>query len=181
MAVLVNGAGNEVTSQMDADLFTMIFGTKRMVFNIGRKMQAEIVDNNTVRIYDGELISKGRLVYIIPNTYDVFKIETGVQGVIRYDIIGYRLYRNSGKELCEGFVKKDVGIAGVIEEKNFRDGVEEVYIPLYRIKIDSLTITEISALYDGIFSGLQREIGYGSAEPESDTGQDGDIYIVLEE
>lgn len=179
MATLVNGAGNEVTSQMDADLFTMIFGTGRILFDIGRKMQAEIIDNNTIRVYDGELISKGRLIYIAPNTYDTFKIETGEQGNTRYDIVGYRLYRSDGKELCENFVKKGVGITETIEEKSFRDGAEEVYISLYKVKIEGLTITEITALYDGVFNGLQRKINCGNEEPTG--GMDGDIYIVLSE
>lgn len=178
MAVLVNGAGNEVTSQMDADLFTMIFGSGRMLFDVGKKMQAEIVDNNTIRVRDGELISKGRLIYIAPNTYDTFKIETGEQGRTRYDVIGYKLQRNSGAELCEKFVKKDVGAAEIIEEKSFRDE-EEVYVSLYKIKIEDITITEVIALYDGIFDGLQRKIKCGYEEPTG--GTDGDVYIKLDE
>lgn len=176
MANLVNGAGSVVTPQMDADFFMSIFGMQRLILNVGKKMQAEIVDNNTVRVLDGEMISNGRLIYIKANTYDTFKLETGAQGVTRYDVIGYRIYKSAGQELCETFVRKNVGKDATIKEELLRDGAEEAYISLYKIKISGISIAEIVPLCDAVHEGMQRKITCGDSEP--DTGIEGDLHIL---
>lgn len=147
MAKLANGAGRTVTPQMDADLLLGIMGDDRLVLNVGKKMAAEIIDNNKVRIYDGILVSGGRWIYVEANTYDDFTIETGTQNTIRYDIIGYHLYRDNDEEKCEEFVQKDVGETGSISEESFRNGADEVYISMYKIQIDGITIKEVTPLY----------------------------------
>lgn len=154
MAVLCTGAGATVTAQMDADLFAGIVGNEKIVLAVGRQMEAAIVDNNTVRIYDGSIVCQGRNVYIEPNTSDDFYIDTGEQGVTRYDIIGYRLYREGGKELCEQFVQKNVGESEDIEEDVFRNGAEEVYLSMYKVRLDGLTIAEITPMYSSVLTAV---------------------------
>lgn len=181
MAELGNGAGRTVTAQMDADLLLGLIGEGRFVLNVGKKMTSTIIDNNKVRVYDGLLISKGRWIYIETNTYDDFTIETGTQDATRYDIIGYRLYKKDGAEICEKFVRKNVGETGSVEEESFRDGADEVYISMYKVKIEGLTIKELTPLYEKILTpmmNLQKQITYGTTEPSS--GEDGDVYIKLE-
>lgn len=87
MAKLLNGDGYRgITAQEDADLYAGIIGNGRLLLNVGKKMAAEIVDNNTIRIYDGELVSKGRRIHIDAGTWDDFTIPTGSQGdEILYD------------------------------------------------------------------------------------------------
>lgn len=154
MAVLANGANATVTAQMDADFFAGFIGSDRLVLPVGRQLQASIIDNNTVRIYDGEVISKGRRIHVPANEYDEFTIETGTQGATRYDIIGYRLYKNDGKELCENFVTKGVTEKATIEEESFRNGAEEVFVSMYKVKIEGLTITELTPLYAKVLTPL---------------------------
>lgn len=78
MAILLNGDGYQgITAQEDADLYAGLAGSGRLMLNVGRKMECEIIDNNTVRIYDGELISKGRRIHIDAGTWDDFTIPTG--------------------------------------------------------------------------------------------------------
>ena len=144
-------------------------------------MEAAIIDNNTVRIYDGIVVSKGRDAHILANTYDDFTIETGTQNVTRYDIIGYRFYKSEGKELCESFVRKGVGVSEIIAEEDLREGAEEVFISMYRVKVVGLTITEITPLYAKIQSpmmNLQTQIQGVTSLPAS--APDGEVYIVYE-
>ena len=152
MAVLGVGAGAQVTSQMDADFYAGILGDKKMVLPVGKQMEAELIDNNTVRIHDGVAIIQGRYVYVEANTYDEFKIENGTQGVNRYDIIGYRLYREDGKEFCENVVTKDVGASGTVETEVFRDGGQEVFIPMYRVQLDELSIVALEPLFETLYT-----------------------------
>lgn len=183
MANLGNGAGCTVTAQQDADLFMGIFGDARLILNVGRKMEAAIIDNNTIRIYDGIAVTQGRTLYIQANTYDEFKIETGTQNVTRYDIIGYRIYHNSGKEMCELYVQKDVGVEEVITEQSLRDGADEAIISMYKIKIEGLMVTELIPLYSKIVTpivGLQSQIKPVTTMPSDGTGEDGDVCILVE-
>lgn len=150
MAELGRGAGVIVSAQKDADLLWGVCGDKRLVLKVGRQMEAAIIDNNTVRVYDGIVVSKGRDMHVPANTYDDFTIETGTQNVTRYDIIGYHLYKSGGEELCENFVRKDVTEDEIIVEADLREGADEVYISMYKVKIEGITITELIPLYSKV-------------------------------
>lgn len=156
MANLLNGDGYQgITAQEDADLYTGIIGSGRLVLNVGKKMAAEIVDNNTVRIYDGELVSKGRRIHIDAGTWDNFTIPTGSQGVTKYFTIGYRLYTNdAGSQVCEKVIKTDTSVVNY-EEASLRDGSAEAYVAMYRVKQDGISLTGITSLYDAVLSAAE--------------------------
>ena len=155
MAVLLNGDGyQDITAQEDADLYAGLAGSGRLMLNVGRKMECEIVDNNTVRIYDGELISKGRRIHIDAGTWDDFTIPTGSQGTTKYFTLGYRLYSDGGQQKCQAVLKTDNGSA-TYTENDLRDGSSETYISVYRIKQEGLNLTDIEALYTSI-EGLEK-------------------------
>ena len=98
MAVLVNGdAFKPVTAQMDADFYTGLWGMDLSVMAVGGNMAATIVSATTVRIADGEAIIQGRRIHINAGSYDEFTIPTGEQGVTKYYVIGYELYRDNEK------------------------------------------------------------------------------------
>ena len=152
MAVLLNGDGYQgITAQEDADLYAGLAGSGRLMLNVGRKMECEIIDNNTVRIYDGELISKGRRIHIDAGTWDDFMIPTGSQGEIKYFTLGYRLYNDGGQQKCEAVLKTDSNLP-VYTEYDLRDGSAETYVSLYCIKQEGLNLTSITALYTNISS-----------------------------
>lgn len=181
MAVLRCGAGADVTAQMDADLFLGIFGDAKLVLKVGRQMAASIVDNNTVRIADGVMVTQGRDIHVLANTHDDFTIETGTQNATRYDIIGYHLYKSNGKELCEKFVQKNVEVNGDVEEEILRAGADEAYVSMYRVKLEGLAITELTPLYTKVLTpmmNLQKQITGGNTEPSG--GEDNDVYIQYE-
>lgn len=149
MAVLINGNGySPVTAQQDADLYAGIIGQALTVLNVGSNMAATIVDNNTVRIADGEAVCQGRRIHNDPGTYDDFTIPTGTQGLTSYYIIGYRLYTNTdNEEVAATFVEHMANATDTITEAVLRDGAAETYISFYRVTVTSLTITSVTALY----------------------------------
>lgn len=149
MALLINGAGfSPVTAQQDADLYAGILGNKLKVLDVGNRMAASIIDNNTVRITDGEAVSQGRRIHLDPGSYDDFTIPTGTQGVTSYYIIGYRIYSSEGNELVETFVQSTTA-TGTITEEQIRDGASESFISFYRIKVVGLTISEVTPMFSG--------------------------------
>ena len=156
MAKLLNGDGYRgITAQEDADLYAGIIGNGRLLLNVGKKMAAEIVDNNTIRIYDGELVSKGRRIHIDAGTWDDFTIPTGSQGVTKYFTIGYRLYTNgAGSQVCEQAVKTDTSVVNY-EEASLRNEAAEAYVAIYRVKQDGISLTGVTALYDIVLSAAE--------------------------
>lgn len=156
MAKLLNGDGYRgITAQEDADLYAGIIGNGRLLLNVGKKMAAKIVDNNTIRIYDGELVSKGRRIHIDAGTWDDFTIPTGSQGVTKYFTIGYRLYTNgAGSQVCEQAVKTDTSVVNY-EEASLRNEAAEAYVAIYRVKQDGISLTGVTALYDMVLSAAE--------------------------
>lgn len=166
MANLLNGDGYAgITAQEDADLYAGLAGSGRLMLNVGRKMECEIIDNNTVRIYDGELISKGRRIHIDAGTWDDFTIPTGSQGEIKYFTLGYRLYNDGGQQKCEAVLKTDRNLP-VYTEHDLRDGSAETYVSLYCIKQEGLNLTNVTALYTNIASleNAWKQLGILGAE-----------------
>lgn len=149
MAVLINGDGRkDISAQNEAEFYAGIVGDKTVVLNSGNQMKAEIVTNNQVKLHDGELISQGRRIQIPAGTSDEFTIENGSQGAVRYDILGYRFFRDeSGNENVEMFVQKDVGEGGVMEEASIREGATECFIGVYRAKLNGLTLEALEPLF----------------------------------
>lgn len=156
MAKLLNGDGYRgITAQEDADLYAGLIGNGRLLLNVGKKMAAKIVDNNTIRIYDGELVSKGRRIHIDAGTWDDFTIPTGSQGVTKYFTIGYRLYTNgAGSQVCEQAVKTDTSVVNY-EEASLRNEAAEAYVAIYRVKQDGISLTGVTALYDMVLSAAE--------------------------
>lgn len=149
MATLINGDGNAaVYAAQDSDWFAGVEGNTTKILKVGAKMEYEIEDANTIAIKNGVLITKeGRRVQIDAGAIDEFIIPTGTQGVTRYFIIGYHLYTDaSSNQLCETFVQLMANGTDTIPEDTFRGGSTDVYVSLYRVKQDGITLDTIQSL-----------------------------------
>ena len=89
MAHLVTGyAGKAHINSADQGSFNASFaGTGEFVMEMGNQFAASIVNNNTVRIQDGDLLMQGRHIRIEPNSYEDVTIDTGTAGKKRIDLI----------------------------------------------------------------------------------------------
>lgn len=149
MATLINGDGNAaVYAAQDSDWFAGVEGNTTKILKVGAKMEYEIEDANTIAIKNGVLVTKeGRRVQIEAGAIDEFIIPTGTQGVTRYFIIGYHLYTDaSSNQLCETFVQLMANGTDTIPEDTFRGGSTDVYVSLYRVKQDGITLDTIQSL-----------------------------------
>lgn len=149
MATLINGDGNAaVYAAQDSDWFAGVEGNTTKILKVGAKMEYEIEDANTIAIKNGVLVTKeGRRVQIDAGAIDEFIIPTGTQGVTRYFIIGYHLYTDaSSNQLCETFVQLMANGTDTIPEDTFRGGSTDVYVSLYRVKQDGITLDTIQSL-----------------------------------
>ena len=150
MAVLINGDGfSPVTAQMDADFYAGIWGTDLSVLNIGSNMAASIESATSVRIADGEAVIQGRRLHIDAGSYDEFTIPVGEQGVTRYYVIGYELYRDSeNKELCRTFVQQVASESATVQVGGvLRDGATSIKVSMYRVTKNGVNIGDVTPLF----------------------------------
>ena len=149
MATLINGDGNAaVYAAQDADWFAGVEGNVTKILNIGLKMAYEIEDANTIAVKNGVIVTQeGRRIQIDAGSIDEFTIPTGSQGVTKYYIIGYHLYTDaSSNQLCETFVQLMANDTDTIPEDTFRGGSDEVYVSLYRVTQDGITLSTVQSL-----------------------------------
>lgn len=153
MAKLINGNGNPaIYAAEDADWFAAIMGNQTSITGIGEQFRADQADANTIEVFDGVIITKeGRRIQLDANAVDLFEIPTGVPGTTSYYIIGYHLYNDeNSNQFCEVFTQKMDTSSETIPEDTFRGGADEVFVSLYRVTQDGLTITDIDLLLQKI-------------------------------
>ena len=105
------------------------------------------------------ITSEGRRIQLDANAIDSFDIPTGAQGTTNYYIIGYHLVTgNQSEQTCETFVQLMENGTDTIPEGSFRDGDDEVFVSLYRVEQDDLTIGTISLLLPQLSGSFQSQI-----------------------
>lgn len=178
MATLINGNLNSpVYAAQDADLIAAICGNKTVITPVGNQFAHELEDANTIKVDDGVIITKeGRRIQLDAGDIDEFLIPTGTQGQTNYYLCGYHLYTDEqSAELCETFVEPAASASETITEDTFRSGSTEVYVTLFRVTQEGLTITAITDLISK--SGILED-AYKISDAASTTINDND-YIPM--
>ncbi len=154
-AITVNTASKEeahIYAEDDAAIFQSLFGTDG-VSSIGKQCEATILSNNKVRIADGVLCVGGHFARIPYGDYEEVEIENGKSGEKRNDIICIRFTTTGtgGVDTIECAVKK--GESGntakdpVLVQENIYGGEKTREFPLYRVKIEDLSITKVEKMF----------------------------------
>lgn len=169
-----------VTSADDGSINMAIFGNGSGVFKNGEKLDASIIDNNTVRLSDGDVIMQGRVGRINPNTTEDVTISTGEVGMNRTDLIcvRYQLDTNTGYESMDLVVIEGTATEGAATDPEYnqgdiRTGATLVDFPLYRVKINGINIDGLEKLFEEVSASADRLGGKISADDIE--GMDGKI------
>lgn len=161
MAVLINGNGNEaIYAQQDADWYAALMGGVTMITAVGEQFAYELLDANTIGVKDGVIITKeGRRIQVDTNVIDTFDIPTGAQGTTNYYIIGYHLVTDEQSvQTAETFVQLMENGTDTIPEGSFKEGDDDVYVSLYRVEQNDLTIGTITLLLPTVSDSMQQQI-----------------------
>ena len=146
------GEEAHIRAEDDASIYQSIFGEDG-VSTVGQACKATVLSNNKVRIADGVICVGGHFARIPYGDYIDCKIENGQSGKNRNDIIVARFETTGTGGIdtytCE--VKK--GTAGTVaadpeitQDDLYKAGkVRE--LPLYRVKIEGLSIVEVEQLF----------------------------------
>ncbi len=146
------GEEAHIRAEDDASIYQSIFGEDG-VSTVGQACKATVLSNNKVRIADGIICVGGHFARIPYGDYIDCEIDSGQSEKKRNDIIVARFETTGTGGIdtytCE--VKK--GTAGstatdpeIVQEDLYKAGkVRE--LPLYRVKIEGLSITAVEQLF----------------------------------
>ena len=156
MAHLVTGyAGKAHINSADQGSFNASFaGTGEFVMEMGNQFAASIVNNNTVRIQDGDLLMQGRHIRIEPNSYEDVTIDTGTAGKKRIDLIvmTYTKDTSTGVETAALQVIKGAETDGTPTTPtrtsgNILNGASVNQMLLYKVNIDGVALTSVTKAF----------------------------------
>ena len=156
-AITVNTPAEEaahIYAQDDAAIYQSIFGADG-VFNIGNKFESTVLTNNSVRVADGVLCVGGHIGRIEYANYQDVIIENGVSGYNRNDIIYASFVTNGDSDFLTMEVKKGAAVTGTASDpemiqENLYQGETTREYPLWRVKLEGLSITAVEQLFEVI-------------------------------
>ncbi len=171
---LITGfAGREHITAADQGSFNAaVMGGGEFVLERGEQFRCQVISNNKVRIYDGDILMQGRHIMIDRNTYEETTHENGTQGYLRNDLIVLTYEKNSttGVETAKIEV-----IKGTPAESNptvpeyvsgdiLDGGALKNQMPLYKVPFNGLSIGVPVKLFstvptlEGMKNGVDAEV-----------------------
>lgn len=156
MAHLVTGyAGKEHIRSADQGSFNAaFFGDGEFVMSSGSRFAGAIINNNTVRISDGDMLMQGRHIRIEPNTYEDLTISTGTAGTNRIDLIVMTYEKNAASgiesaklEVVHGTATSGTPSAPELVSGDILNGDLKNQMPLYAVYVSGVALTKISTQF----------------------------------
>ena len=154
---LVTGyAGKEhITSADQGSFNAVIIGKNKYILPTGNQFAAEIVSNNLVKVKDGDLVNQGRHIRIEANDYEECTIENGTQSRYRNDLIVARYRKNADTGIESMSIVVIKGTASTSSSPadptytsgDILNGALTDDFPLYRVRLDGLSITAVEPLF----------------------------------
>lgn len=158
MVHLITGyAGTEhIKSADDGSFNAAFFGDGQNVMQIGNQFSASIINNNTVRILDGDGLMYGRHFRIPKNTYEDVTIKTGEAGKNRIDIICVEYSKNAYSGIESTAIKVIEGTPAVSAVQptptngNILNGATLNQMPLYKVEVEDVVLKKVTKLFTTI-------------------------------
>lgn len=144
-----------IYAEDDAAIYKAIFGGDG-VSTIGQACKATVLSNNKVRIADGVLCVDGHMARIPYGEYEDCEIMNGQSGKNRNDIIVAK-FETTGTggidtmtcEVIQGTAGETAVDPEVTQDDIYAGGKVREY-PLYRVKIEGLSITATEQMFETI-------------------------------
>ena len=157
-----------VTPEQVADANIGTFGPDDYVLSTGRKLEAQVVTNNSVRVFDGVMVYGGIRDVISVNKYYDIQIDNGAQGMNRNDIIVRHfaitdeVTKRGGAtfQVIKGTPSEGEAADPEIAFTDLRAGALSHDMILHRVRIEGLNIVAVEPLYDILYNAaeLKKEV-----------------------
>ena len=149
-----------VTAEQIADVNIGSYGPEDYVLSTGKQMAAELITNNSVRVFDGVMVYGGIRDAVPVNKYYDLSIDNGSQGKNRNDIIVRRFTKEegtSGKGTSAFAVVKGTAVSGTASDPaipvtDIRGGALNHDMPLHRVRLEGLNIIAVEPLYKVLYN-----------------------------
>lgn len=154
-----------ILSEDDAAIYRGILGQDG-VLNIGSKLKSTVISNNKVRVGDGVINVDGHIGRNAYADYEDLTIENGSAGKKRHDLI-VASFSTTGSGGLDTYILKVIkGVAGdtgadpaVTKQDIYAGGKLREY-PLYRVKLDGLSIVAVEQMFKVIPTVPELETKY---------------------
>ena len=146
-----------IYAEDDAAIYQSIFGPDG-VTTIGQQCKATTLSNNKVRIYDGVVIVGGHVARIPYGEYEDCEIANGQSEKKRNDIIIGKIVTTGSGGIDTMTCEVKQGVAGtsaidpILTQDNIYQSGKIREIPLYRVKIEGLSIVAVEKMFKTISS-----------------------------
>ena len=152
-----------VTPEQVADANIGTFGPDDYVLSTGRKLEAQVVTNNSVRVFDGVMVYGGIRDVISVNKYYDIQIDNGAQGMNRNDIIVRHfaitdeVTKRGGAtfQVIKGTPSEGEAADPKIAFTDLRAGALSHDMILHRVRIEGLNIVAVEPLYDILYNAAE--------------------------
>ncbi len=131
-----------------------ILGPDKYVLEEGNQFKGSIIDNNTVRIIDGNGIMYGRFFRVEKNTYEDITILNGTAGKNRIDLICVTYEKNADDGTENTYLQvvrgeETEGEASIPEytDGNILNGALFNQMPLYKVNISGVVLQSIEPMF----------------------------------
>lgn len=149
-----------VTAEQIADVNIGSYGPEDYVLSTGKQMAAELITNNSVRVFDGVMVYGGIRDAVPVNKYYDLSIDNGSQGKNRNDIIVRRFTKEegtSGKGTSAFAVVKGTAVSGTASDPaipvtDIRGGALNHDMLLHRVRLEGLNIIAVEPLYKVLYN-----------------------------
>lgn len=144
-----------------------VIGPDDYVLEGGRESEAQILTNNSIRIFDGVYCIQGRRDVIPANGYTDVTIANGSQSMNRNDIIVRRYKKDESSEIetteyavIKGTPSSGTAVDPEVTIGDIRSGATLHEMALYRVKLTGLNITAVEPMFNILknMATLQKEL-----------------------
>ena len=154
-----------ILSEDDAAIYRGILGQDG-VLNIGSKLKPTVISNNKVRVGDGVINVDGHIGRNAYADYEDLTIENGSAGKKRHDLI-VASFSTTGSGGLDTYILKvikgvtgDTGADPAVTKQDIYAGGKLREYPLYRVKLDGLSIVAVEQMFKVIPTVPELETKY---------------------
>ena len=136
-----------------------LYGPDDYVLDEGKKAEAQILTNNSVRIFDATFVIQGRRDVMAANAYADVTIANGEQGMYRNDIIVRKYEKdemteieNTSFDVIKGTPSSSAATDPEIPTGDIRTGATMHNMALYRVKLEGLNIVAVEPMFKVLYN-----------------------------